>query len=238
MKSSGLTADEQTLFERSFNRQFIDHQDEVELVTLYEKNKATIRAFCEIMKYQFNRKFGGQQAGSDEFGMTELLPHYLGYANWEVSSVTAAGAAGASTTLTKWLDDHTPRHANTGTGGLENPFQVGRPIGHLIFGYRSYHEIPKAIALVARKNQKPINTWWMENRLRGSQRRIYEADMAIQLVPQDYFAAELVGDEDGGVDYPALIGVSFIKGQWLKEYDQKKFIGTSTEYPIVVGTVA
>lgn len=226
-----FTSDEISEFDRSFQKQFVISQNEVEIAEIFMKNKDKIQAFGELLKQKFdNRKFGGMNPKSDEFGMIMTPPHAFGHVDWKNINVTAN--TGGGTTNTPWIDSGTGDEMS-GSTGLTAPMKVGKPAGHIILGYESFHPEPKAYEAKFMKDEVPLPVWFMHRPLMGSQRKVFQADKPITLPPLSKFASALIGGYDGGDDIPSLIGVTFIHGEYAVEEDPAQWQGTSDSKPAV-----
>jgi len=208
-----FTADELRNFEEVYNRMFILHYQERELIELFQKRKADILAGAMVAAAQFEKRFGGEIPGTGEFGMTYIRAAYLGIGDdWEDAAPFTTGSP------QYWI--HSGTTLLGGTSG--NPIKIGENLVLVIIGIGSLHPSPKIESFYFELdgNPKPIVVTGFPFKL--SEIPIKELSRPIILYEDRQFLAKVFISAKYGSsvdDYPYLLGAAFLPEDMLKKHD-------------------
>lgn len=191
-----LTSDEKTIFDLEFDRFLTTHFREREMVDIVTDHKDYILGSAQIAKGKFiGNSFGGVNAGSSEFGWTNIRPEWWGFTNWVVN-VTATG----------WTNH---------IGSAASPVKLNKEALVVVLGYQNFAPATKSTAYKATiggQNTFPVQ--YLEYALRTGNISIYETAKPYRILPEQTYNSRIKYDFIG-VDELALFGVGFAKGTYL-----------------------
>lgn len=179
-----------------------------------------IREAAEIAKAQYDQSFDGLAPTSGSFGLDTIHSGYFGYDSWDNLPELTAGETQV------WLDNSVPDNLD-GVGGVEGPASVGEKAVHLVCGVGSYAESPKISRMNWRLNDQPRPSITTEQFFRNTDLRVKWLDTPIVLKEDDDVYAEVYADQ-GGMDAPYLVGLSFLKSKPMRILDPVQMAGTDS----------
>lgn len=180
---------------------------------------------ASVAKSEFSKEFDGFQPQSGSFGISPIRSGYFGYDSWDNCPDATAGE------VTTWLDNSTPDNLS-GTGGVNNPLTVGEPVVHLILGFASYAQSPKAEAIKLRLNDQPRTAVEVERAFRNTDLRHQFLDTPILLKDDDDVYGEFYATEDGS-EALRPVGVTFIEAKDARELDPAEMAGADSSNIVV-----
>lgn len=220
-------------FGRAFERQFVLQYTERQIVDLYLRHQGEALLGAMVAKEQMDAEIDGEQPGSGKIGgPLPIRACWLGIGDdWEDILGIYGGAQGYWSTGSpqNWI--HSGTTLMGGTAG--NPVKIGENAVHVIFGIGSLHASPKieSVKFEINGKEKPtILTFWQQKM--PFSLRVKELDNAFVWKKGDtilgkVFISGAFGDAvTQVVDYPYLIGVSFIKEPQLRLHDPSEIPGT------------
>lgn len=210
-----------------FNRGLRDYRTEGNgrLRQFIEQYRGEIEQAAQVAKATFNQEFDGHQPQSGSFGVSHLRAGYFGYDSWDNCPNATEGS------VTTWLDNSVPDNLG-GTGGQSNPLTVGEPVVHLIVGFATYEESPKAESIKLRLNDQPRTSISVGEQFRKTDLRYAPLSTPILLKDDDDVYAEFYADADGSEAlYP--VGVTFIQAKDYRELDPANMAGTDDDNIVV-----
>jgi len=225
-----LTSDELDKFGRSFERQFVLAMTTREIVDLYLRHLEEIMMGCMIAKKQMSKGFDGERPEAGKFGMVEPRAGFFGLGDdWTSVSAFTVGSP------QNWLHSGTTLMA--GTSG--NAIRIGENAVHVIVAVGTLHKSPKIEShqLTLDGKPKPIIITRIPTDL--SDLRYKELDVSFILKKNSTLLDKVfVGDQLGAVsselDWPYLIGASFVPEDVLRLHDVATLPGTT--YNVVITT--
>jgi len=184
-----------------------------------------IQQAASVAKATFNKEFDGSQPKSGSFGVSPIRSGYFGYDSWDDCPDATDGE------VTTWLDNSVPTNLG-GTGGVNNPLTVGEPVVHLILGFASYAQSPKAESIRLRLNDQPRTAIEVERAFRNTDLRHQFLDTPILLKDDDDVFAEFYATGDGS-EALRPVGVTFIEAKDYRELDPANMAGTNADNIVV-----
>lgn len=227
LSQSQLSNDEASALSLHFERGLEDVRelDTEVLLQKFQEYQAEIQQAASVAKAEFDKEFDGFQPQSGSFGISPIRSGYFGYDSWDNCPDATAGE------VTTWLDDATPDNLG-GSGGVNNPLTVGEPVVHLILGFASYSQSPKAEAIRLRLNDQPRTAIEVERAFRNTDLRHQFLDTPILLKDDDDVFAEYYATESGS-EALRPVGISFIEAKDYRELDPANMAGTDASNIVV-----
>jgi hypothetical protein len=210
-----------------FNRGLRDYRTEGNgrLRQFLQQYRGEIDQAAEVAKATFDKEFDGHQPQSGSFGVSRIRPGYFGYDSWDNCPDATEGS------VTTWLDNSTPDNLS-GSGGVDSPLTVGEPVVHLIVGFATHAESPKAEAIKLRLNDQPRTSIQVGEEFRKTDLRYAPLSTPILLKDDDDVYAEFYADADGAESlYP--VGLTFIEAKDYRELDPSNMAGTDDDNIVV-----
>lgn len=229
-----LTKDELDIFEVSFTRQFVQPFPQREIVDIFVRHKREILMGAMVAKAQMDTAFDGMFPGSNKIGMGEIRACYLGIGDdWEdIYRATGGTAYWTPGSSRNWV------HAGTtylaGTAG--NAVRIFENQVTIIVAVGSKHPSPKLESVYFEVDGKPkpiVNCHFGPKLAAFGCIPIKELDDAILLRENTEFLAKVFFSDympeavTQVIDFPYLLGASFIKEPQLRVHDPYSLIGTA-----------
>jgi len=227
LSQSPLSEDEMKSLDLYYSRGLQDLRTLDTRVTLnaIRKYRDEVKTAAQVAKANFEQEFDGQQPKSGSFGVSRIRSGYFGYDSWDDCPDATAGET------TTWLDNATPTNLN-GAGGVANPLTVGEPAVHIIVGFGSYEQSPKAEAIKLRLNDQPRTATPVGYEFRNTDVRAKLLQTPVLVREDDDIFAEYYADADGSESlYP--IGLTFIQAKDQREADPEQMAGSDTSNIVV-----
>lgn len=205
-----LSNDEEDLLQSSLNRAFEDTRSEG-VPTLQDKIEEywdEIKFTAEVARSQFGQRFDGQNPRNGYFGIDAIHPGFFGYDYW--GNTPDPGASTAGTAL-YWIDGDAPDEFSSGTGGRDDPLQVGDSVVHLVLGVTSYADSPVATRHQFFKNDNPRSAFSSVEAFQNTDLKTQWLDAPMVLAEDDNIAARFLSSQSDSTESLALRGVTFIK---------------------------
>jgi hypothetical protein len=238
-----LTDKELYKFGRTFERQFVLPFPERQVVDIHLRHQAEALLGAMVAKEQMEAEIDGELPASGKIGgPLAIRASWLGIGDdWEdIGSIYGTATARGQG---YWTPGSPQDWIHSGTllmGGTDgNAVKIGENALHIVYGIQSLHASPKieSIQFTIDGKDKPILlTFWTQKT--PYTLRIKELDNAFvwkedTTVLAKVFISEAFGDTiTQAVDFPALMGVSYIKEPQLRVHDPV----TSTDR-VLPGTV-
>jgi hypothetical protein len=224
-----LTDRELSRFALSYERQFILVQREREIIEMYRRHMAEALLGAIVAKRQMSAEIEGEQPSSTMIGgPIDIRAGFLGVGDdWEDAPAFTTGSP------QNWI--HSGTALLGGTAG--NPVRIGGNAVHVIFGIASFHPSPKIESVqftIDGKSKPVLVTGWP---LKKSNLAVKEFDNCYVLKKATTLLVKVFISEAFGssaVDYPKLIGVSFIREDALRLHDVATLPGTT--YDVIYAT--
>jgi hypothetical protein len=222
-----LTDKELTRFGRSFERQFVLTQTERQIVDIYMRHQAEALLGAMIAKEQMNNEIDDEQPASNKVGgPLPIRACWLGIGDdWEdldsvYNTVQGVWSVGSPQ---NWI--HSGTLLMGGTAG--NAVRIGENAVHVVFGLGSLHSSPKieSVQFTVDGKQKPVLlTFWQQKCLPNGLKvkefdnaHIWKKDTTV--LGKVFISRAFGNTVDSVVDYPYLLGVSYIKEPALRLQD-------------------
>jgi len=230
-----LNAEELQLFDVSFNRQFVLGFPQREVTDIFERHKREILMGAMISRGQMDAAFDGMFPGSNKIGMGGIRACYLGIGDdWEDITRIYGGAQGywSVGSPQNWIHSGTTYLA--GTSG--NPVRIDENQVTVAVAVGSKHPSPKLENLYFEVDgkAKPLIPCHFETRMATfGALPVKELDDALILYKNKEILARVFFSDAFGetvskvIDFPYLLGVSFIREPELRVQDPYDLIGTS-----------
>lgn len=217
-------------FGRSFERQFVLAIKEREIVDIYMRHLEEILLGAMVATEQMDKRFDGERPEAGKFGMVVPRAGFFGIGDdWDSVSAFTTGAP------QNWI--HSGTSLMGGTSG--NAIKVGENAVHVIIGVGSLHKSPKIEAhrFEVDGKPKPIILTRFQNEF--SDLRVKELDVAFVLKKNTtllgrVFIGDQLGTVSSALDWPFLIGASFVPEDVLRLHDVSTLPGTV--YNVVLTT--
>lgn len=225
-----LNDDELDKFGRSFERQFVIAVKEREIVDMYMRHGAEILLGAMVATQQLDKRFDGERPEAGKFGMVMPRAGFFGVGDdWDSVSAFTTGAP------QNWIHSGTTLMAGT----VGNAIKVGENAVHVIIAVGSLHKSPKIESHQLTMDGKPKPIIITRIPSEHSDFRTKELDVAFILKKNTTLLAKvIVGDQLGAVasalDWPYLIGASFVPEDVLRLHDVATLPGTV--YDVVLTT--
>ena len=227
LNQAQLNDDERNKLTRYYNRglQDVRSLDTRVLLNAIRKYQDEVMTTARVAKANYEAEFDGQQPQSGAFGVSRIRSGYFGYDSWDNCPDGTEGS------LTTWLDNSVPDNLG-GSGGVNGPLTVGEPVVHLIVGFATNEESPKAEAIKLRLNDQPRTAISVGEQFRKTDLRYAPLSTPILLKDDDDVFAEFYSDADGSESlYP--IGLTFIQAKDYRELDPANMAGTDDDNIVV-----
>lgn len=216
-------------FGRAFERQFVNPVFDREIVDLMMRHRGEILIGAMVAKRQMEAEIDGEIPASGKIGgPLAIRACWLGVGDdWEDIYGIYSNAQNSWTTGApqSWIHSGTTLLAGTDT----NPVRILENAVHVIIGVGSLHASPKieSSQFTIDGKTKPIHLLFRPTKLGAAldQRRIHEFDNGLILKKDTTFLANIfISSAFGGpstlqLDYPFLMGASFIKEDQLRVHD-------------------
>ena len=233
-----LTDTELIRFDRAFERQFVAGNLVAPLAEIHSRHIREAMLGAMIAKEQMDATIDGEQPASNKVGgpVPPMAPWFIVGDNWEDILGIYAGAQGSWSTGT--AQDWIHSGSSLGGGAAGNAIRFGDNAVHVIYGIYSLHSSPKieAVQFVIDGKTKPIlELFWAQRCAPSENMKIKELDSAFIWKRDTTVKAQVfIGNAFGNLsthqeDYPALLGVSFIKEPALRLLDPATIVGTRYE---------
>jgi len=217
-------------FGRSFERQFVLAIKEREIIDLYQRHLEEIMLGAMVATEQMDKRFDGERPEAGKFGMVKPRAGFLGIGDdWDSVAAFTTGSP------QNWIHSGTALMA--GTGG--NAIKLGENAVHVIVGVGSLHKSPKIESHQFTLDGKPKPILIIRETNEFSDLRFKELDVAFILKKNTTLLGKVfIGDQLGavasGVDWPYLLGASFVPEDVLRLHDVATLPGTV--YNVVLTT--
>lgn len=233
-----LTAKELIRFGRSFARQFIIGNPFREIIDIHKRHEAEALLGGMIAKEQMDAEVDDEQPASNKIGgPVAIRAAYFGIGDdWEDLNGIYAGAQNSWSTGTaqNWIHSGTTLMAGTAGNGI----RIGENAVHVVYGIETTHDSPRIenVQFTIDGKQKPIlKTFWVQRVFPGIDVPVKELDNAYIFKRDTVVLAQLFISSGFGakssyqVDFPRLLGVSFVKEPALRVIDPVNIPGTRYE---------
>jgi len=227
LNQAPLSSSEKTKLTRYYNRglQDIRSLDTRVLLNAIRKYQDEVMTAAKVAKANYEAEFDGQQPQSGSFGVSRIRAGYFGYDSWDNCPDAVSGDT------TTWLDNATPDNLS-GSGGVTNPLTVGEPVTHIIVGFGSNEQSPKAESIKLRLNDQPRTAIQTGYEFRNTDTRIKLLETPVLLREDDDIFAEFYSDADGAESlYP--VGLSFIQAKDQRELLPAGMAGSDSDNIVV-----
>jgi len=200
-----------------------------------------------IAKEQMDAEIDSEQPASNKVGgPLAIEAQWLGIGDdWEdINSIyNQVQVAWTTGSAQAWI--HSGTQLLTGvTAQNLNPIRIGQNAVHVVYGIQSLHASPKieAVQFTIDDKEKPkLLTFWAQKSLPGAARPVKELDSCYIFNKDKTVHAHIfISDSYGALstlqtDFPALVGVSYVKEPALRLLDPDKAAHTieGTRYEIV-----
>ena len=230
-----LTSDELGLFDVSFERQFVLAFPQREVVDIFARHKREVLMGLMIARGQMDAAFDGMFPGSNKIGMGEIRACYLGIGDdWEDITRIYGGAQGYWNVGTPqpWISSGTTYLG----GSSSNPVRIEENQVTVAVAIGSKHVSPKleSVYLEIDGKAKPIIPCHFATRMVPyGAIPIKEFDDALILHKNKEILARVFFSDAFGetvskvIDFPYLLGVSFIREPELRVQDPYDLVGTA-----------
>jgi len=225
-----LTETELKRFGRAYERQFVLGYPERPIVDVYLRHQGEALLGAMVAKEQMDAEVDGEQPASGKIGgPLPIRASWLGIGDdWEdLGSINGSASARGNGYWTPGSPQYWIHSGTLLMGGTDgNPIKIGENALHVVFGIGSLHPSPKIESVIFEINgkEKPIILTGFQQKQMFS-RKWKELDNAYVWKKTDTILARVFISEAFGetitkaVDYPYLIGVSYIKEPQLRVYD-------------------
>ena len=245
-----LTDKELTRFGRSFERQFIRGYATRQVVDIHIRHQAEALLGAMLAKEQMDAEIDSEQPASNKIGgPLAIEAQWFGVGDdWEDLTSIYCTTQAAWTTGSEQYWIHSGTSLMTGTwADRTKPIRIGMNAVHVVYGMQSLHASPKIEAaqfIIDDKEKPKLLTFWAQKSLPGAARPVKEFDNCyIFNKDKTVHAKVFISDAYGALsalqtDFPALIGVSYIKEPALRLLDPDKANHTivGTRYEVVHAT--
>lgn len=217
-------------FGRSFERQFVLAIKEREIVDIYMRHMEEIMLGAMIGVDQLKKRFDGERPEAGKFGMVKPRAGFFGIGDdWDSVSAFTTGSP------QNWIHSGTPLMA----GSAGNAIKVGENAVHVIVAMGSIHKSPKIESHQFTIDGKPKPIVLVRNPLEFSDLRLKDLDVAFVLKKNTTVLGKVfIGDQlatiTSALDWPYLIGASFVPEDVLRLHDVATLPGTV--YNVVLTT--
>lgn len=233
-----LTETELIRFDRAFERQFVAGNLVAPLAEIHRRHTREALLGAMIAKEQMDATIDGEQPASNKVGgpIPPMAPWFIVGDAWEdiLGIYNAVQGSWTTGTAQDWI------HSATSLGGAAaaNAIRVGDNAVHVIYGIYSLHSSPKieAVQFVIDGKTKPIlELFWAQRCAPSENIKVKELDSAFIFKRDTTIKAQVfISNAFGNAstyqeDYPALLGVSFIKEPALRLLDPATIVGTRYE---------
>jgi len=238
-----LTDRELTRFGRAFERQFVRQLESREIRDIFLRHQGEALLGAMLAKEQMNAEIDSEQPAPNKIGgPLPIDAAYLGIGDdWEDINGIYGGTQSSWTTGSpqNWI--HSGTSLLGGTAG--NAIRIGENAVHVVFGIGSLHPSPKIQSVqftIDGKLKPKLVTAFAQKYMPGAPRPIKELDNCYIFNKDKTVLAKVMishafgAPSDYVVDYPYLIGVSFIKEPALRVLDPTTLPGTV--YNVVLTT--
>jgi len=222
-----LTKEELTVFNRSFERQFVLGYAEREIVDIFKRHVVEIMAGALIAKKQMGATIDGEQPASGLVGGPLIIrASFLGVGDdWDDVGDAGEFSTGAPV---HWIHSGTPLMA--GTDG--NAVKIGENQVTVVIAIGSLHPSPKIESVkfwVDGKEKPVLITGWAQRMPNGL--AIKELNKAYHFKEDTTVLAKIFATSKNGTvttvsDNPYLLGASYIKEDQLRKHDAAELPGT------------
>jgi len=236
--SRDLEEHELIRFGRAFDRQFVIGNSLVRVAEIYAKHKTEALLGAMIAKEQMDAEIDGENPGANKIGGPLPIQSYffgVGEAWEDIYGVYATTQSTWTTGAAQnWI--HSGTTMMGGTGG--NAIRIGENHVSIVFGLESLHASPKIEGVqftIDGKTKPTIHTGWAQRTASENTDRIKELDNAYIFMKDTIVKGQIMISPAFGApsayqqDYPALMGVSFVKEPALRLLDQITISGTRYE---------
>jgi hypothetical protein len=223
-----LTDRELTRFGRAFERQFVREYEVREIRDMFLRHQGEALLGAMIAKEQMNAEIDSEQPAPNKIGgPLPIDACYLGIGDdWEDINGIYGGTQSSWSTGSpqNWI--HSGTSLLGGTAG--NPVRIGENAVHVVFAIGSLHPSPKIQSVqftIDGKLKPKLVTAFAQKYLPGAPRPVKELDNCYIFNEDKTVLAKVMISHAFGepvthvVDYPYLIGVSYIKEPALRLHD-------------------
>ena len=217
-----LTGRELAAFRRSFERALVLFYPEREIRDAFMRHQGEILLGAMVAKEQMDAEVDGEQPGPGKIGgPIPIRAGFLGVGDdWEDAGTFTTG------TPQNWI--HSGTSLLGGTAG--NPIRIGENAVHVVIGIRSRHPSPKveSVQFSVDGSDKPVLVTAFPMKAGALAFKELESAMIWKdttTVRGRVFLSGIYGST--AVDYPELVGCSFIKEPQLRVHDPYDLCGTA-----------
>ena len=221
-------------FGRSFERQFVLAIKEREIIDLYNRHRAEILMGATIATKQMSKKFDGERPAAGKFGMVKPRAGFFGIGDdWDDVSAFTCGEP------RNWIHCGTPLMVAAVGGTSGNAIKIGQNALHIIIAVASLHKSPKIESHQFTIDGKPKPLFLTRLPQEFSDLRVKELDVAFVFkknttVLGKVFLSTQLGAVSSLLDWPYLVGASFVPEDVLRLHDVETLPGTT--YNVVLKT--
>jgi hypothetical protein len=229
-----LDSDEQTIFDRIFQRNYVFQNYLGEWSPILMRHKDEIQAAAAIAKAQFGVTFGGLQPGGSQFGMSLIRAPFFALQYWDLTAAAYAAVSGSTLApatkpaagVNTWLDGRViSSSAAAGTALVVGRFAVHAMVG---IGDASQNPVIESFQENLNGNLQPVLE--AEQQYRVSQMHFLEFDAADIYKLNTTFSWQYNSDYAQSTESPFFFGVSFLPFTQIKYLNPNSFNGgTATD---------
>jgi len=229
-----LDSDEQTIFDRIFQRNFVFQNFYGPWTDILYRHKDEINAAAGIAKAQFGVTFGGLSPTGSQFGMTLTRAPFFGLSNWDLTAAAYGGVSGTSLApgvqpssgVNYWID---ARLISSGlTAGT--PVVFGRFAVHAIVGIGDFTQNPVIESFQETLNGNLQPVLQSAQQFRNSQLHFLEFDQCEIYKLNTTTVWQYNADQAQSYEAPYFFGVSFLPFTQIKYLNPNSFNGgTATD---------
>jgi hypothetical protein len=227
-KALGFTYDvlndlELDKFGRSFERQFILGTKNRDIIDLYMRHLEEIMLGAMVATDQMKKRFDGERPEAGKFGMVKPRAGFFGIGDdWDSVAAFTVGSP------QNWIHSGTTLMA----GSTGNAIKIGENALHVILAMGSLHKSPKIESHQFTMDGKPKPIIIVREMQNFSDFSLKELDVPFLWKKNTTVLGKVfIGDQLGAVssvlDYPFLVGVSFIPEDILRLHDVATLPGTT-----------
>lgn len=228
-----LTNDELDKFGRSFERQFVLAIKEREIVDIYNRHRAEILMGAMIAIKQMSKRFDGERPAAGKIGMVKPRAGFFGIGDdWDDVSAFTCGEP------VNWIHSGTTLMASIG-GVAGHAIKIGENALHIIIGVGSMHKSPKIESHHFEVDGKPKPIILTRLPQEFSDLRVKDLDVGFvfkkgsTLLGQVFLSTQAAAVASL-LDWPYLVGASFVPEDVLRLHDVETLPGTT--YDVVLKT--
>jgi hypothetical protein len=229
-----LDSDEQTTFDRIFNRNFIFQNFYTPWSDILMRHKDEINAAASVAKAQFGITFGGLNPQGSQFGMSLTRAPFFGLSNWDL---TAASYGATSTTLAPGLAPSAGVNVwlsksllSGSAGDNATPLVIGRFAVHCVCAIGNFTQNPVIESFQETLNGNVQPVLQATQQFRSSQLHFLEYDQSEIYKLNTTLLWQYNADYAQSTESPFFFGVSFLPFTQIKYLNPNSFNGqTATD---------